>query len=842
MKPLKRVLVFGTIAALAINTAGIKLLNGADIDGADTETHWGLSYVDTLRTEQIITPADEPLLLDEPIAREVFGRWLSTMLGQTAYDAGASVTITRTEAAGWIAKAFNLPPSDADILSRFTDYHELTDDAKDIFSQLVDAGIINGRGPESGTGLLDAQARLSCAEAAALLARASGDIFSIPGDYENSMLPGNGLINTSGVTLNEVSAAGHLLIAPGVGDGDTRLNRVSAQRLTIRGGGVNSVYLEYCAFDEISVCRSEGAIRVVAGDGNECPLLYVDDGCDAVFLSGPFEHVVIKTDTPVYITDGTIGTVTVTAENANITFESLSAVDYVNITPDALSASVRAEGTIGSMDVAADNGRVLVTGNLGQINITGEQVILEEPVSRNADDTSASQEAEDTRSDSNSRSLNTSRNRKSSASSGSSGPILPENGENDSNDNNPPIVTPPGGNNDDDDNNDDDANGEANPPVVNPPGGNDDGNDGDINNGSGGDDPPVVDPPVVNLPGHFEEALQAATEQWYTVVDPGDDGLLLAQGDENYYLPEQPLSGSAAVFAELFEALAEGDAVYLGSGMIREIALNKETHHITLSRTDFSMLAYDFTLTHNGQIPLVINGAGGSDRLTLSGTGTIAVTGINPLVSVNTTNLAGLDISGATSDVQVFVSGSRCTLIYAPNPSYRVSIRFKDNSLSSVLVEGVIIKGHHGVAYPIAVNKDSSGLSVMLGGFSENFRLSLLLNTGTILTLDGLDISLAESLAAEVKISGTLSKGMSLRITNGENVKITSLYRSTALVADKPNPYVLIEKTGSVPVRVTTDNFYNDADMRLNALYEDTHMGTYVWENALDGWKLKRGE
>lgn len=71
-------------------------------------------------------------------------------------------------------------------------------------------------------------------------------------------------IDTPDEKLEEVHVTGNLHLGPGIGDGSVDLISVVVDgSVLVRGGGLNSVFMHDCFFDEVKVNRPDGRVRLV---------------------------------------------------------------------------------------------------------------------------------------------------------------------------------------------------------------------------------------------------------------------------------------------------------------------------------------------------------------------------------------------------------------------------------------------------------------------------------------------------------------------------------------------------------------------------------------------------
>jgi parallel beta-helix repeat protein len=163
---------------------------------------------------------------------------------------------------------------------------------------------------------------------------------------------GDVAINVSGVTLQNVTITGDLLLAKGIGEGDVILKNVTVKGETIvEGGGSNSVVLQDCSLPSITITKD--GVRVVAtgntavsvvtlesgatlvavdvtGDGFATVTVSEDAAGVKVVLRGDFEAVNVEAkDAKVEIAEGSVKDLTVDAK-ATVTGEGEIENAYIN--------------------------------------------------------------------------------------------------------------------------------------------------------------------------------------------------------------------------------------------------------------------------------------------------------------------------------------------------------------------------------------------------------------------------------------------------------------------------------------------------------------------------------
>lgn len=181
--------------------------------------------------------------------------------------------LTREQAAVIIARLLKLDGAEpADALGRFRDAADIAGWSKAAVASVVAKGLIVG----FGDGTFRPGSLLTRAEAVSILDRALRQryaaVYDEAGTYGpetgTQTLEGDVLIDTPGVTLQNIFITGNLTIGEGVGEGDAVIDNVSIDGDTfVRGGGVNSIYFRDAVTVNIVINKKTGEVRFVA-EGN----------------------------------------------------------------------------------------------------------------------------------------------------------------------------------------------------------------------------------------------------------------------------------------------------------------------------------------------------------------------------------------------------------------------------------------------------------------------------------------------------------------------------------------------------------------------------------------------
>ncbi|NGZ76065.1 S-layer homology domain-containing protein [Saccharibacillus alkalitolerans] len=262
--------------------------------------------------------------------------------------------LTREEAAVTLANLLRLstvqPDTDA-----FADFKTSTEANGAPVYAAVEAGLLKGYADKT----FRPHKALTRAEAAVLIDRAAeayGMWIGEQGEYGPAdgvrQEKGSVLVNTPGVTLQNLEIAGDLVIGKNVGEGDVTLKNVTVRGNTyVYGGGEHSIHIEGSHLVNIIVDKKEGTVRIVA------------QGETTV------QEVVVRTGANLEAEKGvTVNKVELTNElPANSEVRLAGYFNTVNVQAYSLALDIPS-GSIGELNVSKDaEGAVLNTGSESRI-------------------------------------------------------------------------------------------------------------------------------------------------------------------------------------------------------------------------------------------------------------------------------------------------------------------------------------------------------------------------------------------------------------------------------------------------------------------------------------------
>lgn len=266
--------------------------------------------------------------------------------------------ITRQEAFLVLARAIKLTDGNATALDKFSDKALAADWAKSALAAMVTAGYVNG-----SYGKLNPTGSITRQEFAQVVYNTVKSYISKAGTV-TAVTDGNVMVNVPGVTLQNLTVKGDLIVGDGVANGDIILDNVKVEgRLVVRGGGQNSIkIINHSAVGNIVVSKtSDGAVRVVADSTSSVEVVYVDDGKDGIIVEGTVSTLTIAGTTDVEI-KGTVKNVVVTEEAKGAEISVAAGATVEKLESNADNIIVAGEGKITDAVVNGDNTAINVVG------------------------------------------------------------------------------------------------------------------------------------------------------------------------------------------------------------------------------------------------------------------------------------------------------------------------------------------------------------------------------------------------------------------------------------------------------------------------------------------------
>ncbi len=278
--------------------------------------------------------------------------------------------VTREAAFTVLARAMKLTPGQANALTAFSDYAQVSGWAKDGLAALIEGGYIEGAG-----GKLSPQATITREEFAQVMHRLLGTYLRKAGTY-TQVAAGNVMINAPEITLKGVTVTGDLIIGEGVGDGTITLDAVNVQgRVVVRGGGEHSIRIvnKSSVGSVVLGKTAQGGVRILSERGCRVEVVEIDDGKDDVILEGSFQNVTVDSKTAVVLKDATVTTLTMSAPESTVVLEGKSSVTTAKVEAGAegTTLTVAKEAQIAKVDSAAPKTEISGAGKVTEATVSG---------------------------------------------------------------------------------------------------------------------------------------------------------------------------------------------------------------------------------------------------------------------------------------------------------------------------------------------------------------------------------------------------------------------------------------------------------------------------------------
>jgi hypothetical protein len=277
------------------------------------------------------------------------------LVGTGSRSIAPDETITRQEAIAMVSRIEGVSGTDASALSYAADGNAVAGWAQKSVAACIDAGYVTG-----SDGRINPLSNITKAEAIVLLNNVNTKTrsFALAGTYgptSGKLSATNVNVLTSGVKLRNVAVSGDLVIDEKVGNGDVRIDSVDVNgTLLVKGGGLNSVYVNNSTVAELDVYKS--GVRVALGEGTAIKNA-VARGGNSILEFG----------------SGTVAdNLTILGKDNRITLDSTAVIDAVEVQGDNTKIETEAGSVIKLIIVDADtnivgNGKILVanvTANL----------------------------------------------------------------------------------------------------------------------------------------------------------------------------------------------------------------------------------------------------------------------------------------------------------------------------------------------------------------------------------------------------------------------------------------------------------------------------------------------
>lgn len=249
--------------------------------------------------------------------------------------------ITREEVMVMVARVLDLSGANSANIS-FTDQAQISDWAADAVKSMAAKGYVQGN-----NGAIRPKDNITRAEALTILDNVFTTLYAKADTYSNDVT-GNLLVNTSDVTLKDMTVSGDLIIAEGVGNGHIVVDNVTVTGgLIVRGGGENSIIISGNSnIGTVTVARRDGKVRIAVGEGAAVDTVVVAAGADSAKVEGTVETIsIIASNSEVEIT-GTVKNVDLASAATGTNLSVAKGAKVENVTTNASESSVNVSGTV----------------------------------------------------------------------------------------------------------------------------------------------------------------------------------------------------------------------------------------------------------------------------------------------------------------------------------------------------------------------------------------------------------------------------------------------------------------------------------------------------------------
>jgi|GEM_PF-2071066 len=191
-------------------------------------------------------------------------------------------------------------------------------------------------------------------------------------------------INASGVILHNLIINGNLVLAASIGEGDATLQNVKVTgATTISGGGANSVKVEDCNLNQVTIKKEGNIVHIIASGTTVIGPLTLESGAELEesSLTGTgFSSLLTGLSLPsgtTIILCGSFESVNISAPGLNIQVESGS-IGKVNLAATAAGTSLNlASGvTVSALEVNAEGVKVEGGGQISSASINASGVTI----------------------------------------------------------------------------------------------------------------------------------------------------------------------------------------------------------------------------------------------------------------------------------------------------------------------------------------------------------------------------------------------------------------------------------------------------------------------------------
>ncbi|WEK54726.1 MAG: S-layer homology domain-containing protein [Candidatus Cohnella colombiensis] len=175
--------------------------------------------------------------------------------------------------------------------------------------------------------------KITKAEVLSLLDKMIAGYYGHAGTFNGGDIKGDVIISHTGVILKDTKISGNLYLAPGIGDGDVKLEGVTVGGMTyVSGGGEHTVTITNSTLAGITMDRKDGKVRVLVTGNTVVDTLVIDEDAILELEEGAsVTNVIVHGNSKVVVGKGaTIENLTLAGDAAGTTITGDGDVTYVD--------------------------------------------------------------------------------------------------------------------------------------------------------------------------------------------------------------------------------------------------------------------------------------------------------------------------------------------------------------------------------------------------------------------------------------------------------------------------------------------------------------------------------
>jgi len=390
----KRVISFVLAASMVLGTNTISA-GAAEIKN-DLSGHWAQAAIQKWKDYNIINGySDGSVRPDQPITRAELVSMLNRIMqyqksAQNVYtdcadnawytesilrataagviqgdgtQANPLMETTRQQAAVILARVLELDTSVSGSTS-FADDSSIADYARASIKAMQAAGLMNGNEHNN----FNPEKPITRGEIAQVLSN-SFDVIVRAGENYTKTEAGTIVLQGHNANLNGQHIKGDVIIAEGVADGEVALTNTTIDgRILVRGGGINSVYLNGTTAKKVVMNKNGSDVRLHISKDSTITHVVVADGTAGVVVDGNADKITVNgPEASVNIT-GKVETVELADQAKGAKLSSASTSEINNIIISAPQAKLNVSGMVSTVETSSRaEGTVIKTTSTSKI-------------------------------------------------------------------------------------------------------------------------------------------------------------------------------------------------------------------------------------------------------------------------------------------------------------------------------------------------------------------------------------------------------------------------------------------------------------------------------------------